>query len=67
MRIPKYKYFHTFQSFQSLCFLNAETLAGKKLKIYVLIKILKFCTGSSAKSYQCKGRRQTDKTFPESV
>ena len=22
--------------------------------MYVLIKILKFCTGSSAKSYQCK-------------
>merc|ERR1719500_72541 len=25
-----------------------------KHNVYVLIKILKFCTGSSAKSYQCK-------------
>ena len=30
------------------------TLHGLKLSVYVLIKILKFCTGSSAKSYQCK-------------
>ena len=30
------------------------TLYGQKLHVYVLIKILKFCTGSSAKSYQCK-------------
>ena len=39
---------------QSLIFLNDSTLRGHKLSAYVLIKILKFCTGSSAKSYQCK-------------
>ena len=39
---------------QSLLFLNSETLYGLKHQVYVLIKILKFCTGSSAKSYQCK-------------
>ena len=39
---------------QSLLFLNDNTLRGLKLSVYVLIKILKFCTGSSAKSYQCK-------------
>ena len=27
---------------------------GKKLEAYVLLKVLKYCTGSSAKSYQCK-------------
>ena len=26
----------------------------KKLETYALLKILKYCTGSSAKSYQCK-------------
>ena len=31
-----------------------ETLKGKKLDAYVLLKILKYCTGSSARSYQCK-------------
>ena len=31
-----------------------ETLQGMKLDTYVLVKILKYCTGSSAKSYQCK-------------
>ena len=30
------------------------TLRAKKLDVYVLLKILKYCTGSSAKSYQCK-------------
>merc|ERR1719264_1411302 len=39
---------------QSLLFLNNTTLHGLKHHVYVLIKILKFCTGSSAKSYQCK-------------
>ena len=39
---------------QSLLFLNQTTLDGLKHHVYVLIKILKFCTGSSAKSYQCK-------------
>ena len=41
-------------SLQSLLFLSDTTLRGLKLNVYVLIKILKFCTGSSAKSYQCK-------------
>ena len=31
-----------------------RSLRGPKLSVYVLMKILKFCTGSSAKSYQCK-------------
>ena len=30
------------------------TLRGRKLDAYVLVKILKYCTGSSARSYQCK-------------
>ena len=30
------------------------TLGGKKLEVYVLLKIIKYCTGSSARSYQCK-------------
>ena len=34
--------------------MDSNTLKGKKLQAYVIIKILKFCTGSSAKSYQCK-------------
>merc|ERR1711951_133479 len=39
---------------QSLLFLNDSTLSGLNLSVYVLIKVLKVCTGSSAKSYQCK-------------
>merc|ERR550517_559105 len=39
---------------QSLLFLTDDTLSGLNLSVYVLIKILKSCTGSSAKSYQCK-------------
>ena len=31
-----------------------DTLLGMKLQTYVILKILKYCTGSSAKSYQCK-------------
>ena len=34
--------------------MNAQTLKGKKLDLYVLLKIIKYCTGSSARSYQCK-------------
>ena len=34
--------------------MNKETLKGKKLDMYVMLKILKYCTGSSARSYQCK-------------
>ena len=39
---------------QSLLFLNRSTLSGLRHNVYVLVKIFKFCTGSSAKSYQCK-------------
>merc|ERR1711971_285176 len=39
---------------QSLLFLSDKTLQGLKFDVYVLLKLLKFCTGSSAKSYQCK-------------
>ena len=31
-----------------------KVLKDKKLEAYVLLKVLKYCTGSSAKSYQCK-------------
>ena len=37
-----------------MLFLDDHTLRGLKLRVYVLVKILKFCTGSSVKSYQCK-------------
>ena len=30
------------------------TLGGKKLDVYVLLKILKYCTDSSSRSYQLK-------------
>ena len=39
---------------QTLLFMKDQTLKERKLEVYVLIKILKYCTGSSAKSYQCK-------------
>ena len=39
---------------QSILFLNDETLEGRKKEIYVLMKILKFCTDSDSKSYQVK-------------
>ena len=48
-------YFNALTFFiQSLLFLSTNTLSGLRRHVYVLIKILKFCTGSSAKSYQCK-------------
>ena len=34
--------------------MDEQTLEGRKLEVYVLIKIIKYCTGSSARSYQCK-------------
>ena len=34
--------------------MSDDTLKGRKLDVYVLLKILKYCTGSSARSYQCK-------------
>ena len=39
---------------QSILFLNDETLEGRKKEIYVLMKIMKFCTDSDSKSYQVK-------------
>ena len=39
---------------QTLLFMRDETLRERKLEAYVLLKILKYCTGSSARSYQCK-------------
>ena len=34
--------------------MNEQTLKEKKLDVYVILKIIKYCTGSSARSYQCK-------------
>ena len=34
--------------------MNYKVLSGIKLLVYVLLKVLKYCTGSSARSYQCK-------------
>ena len=34
--------------------MNSGTLSGTKRQVYVLVKVLKYLTGSSAKSYQCK-------------
>ena len=39
---------------QTLLFMDDQTLKGMKLQAYVLLKVLKYCTGSSARSYQCK-------------
>ena len=34
--------------------MDGKVLRGCKLEVYVLLKVLKYCTGSSATSYQCK-------------
>ena len=34
--------------------MNDKVLQKKKLDVYVILKLLKYCTGSSARSYQCK-------------
>ena len=34
--------------------MNDKTLKGRKMDAYVLLKILKYCTGSPARSYQMK-------------
>ena len=34
--------------------MNSATLLGANRQVYALIKVLKYCTGSSAKSYECK-------------
>ena len=34
--------------------MDEKTLKGRKLEAYVILKVLKYCTGSSARSYQCK-------------
>ena len=39
---------------QTLLFMRDETLKNRKLHVYVLPKILKYCTGTSTRRYQCK-------------
>ena len=34
--------------------MDDKVLKGWKLNAYVILKVLKYCTGSSARSYQCK-------------
>ena len=34
--------------------MDSATLEGSKTDVYSLIKVLKYCTGSTAKSYECK-------------
>ena len=34
--------------------MNKQTLEGTKRLVYALIKVVKYCTGSGAKSFQCK-------------
>ena len=34
--------------------MDDKVLRGRKREAYVLVKVLKYCTGSSATSYQCK-------------
>ena len=34
--------------------MEGRTLEGSKTQVYSLIKVLKYCTGSSARSYECK-------------
>ena len=39
---------------QGLLFLDSQTLRGSKERVYVIMKILKLCTASTASSYQMK-------------
>ena len=39
---------------QALLFMTTHTFCGVRKDIYVLMKILKYVTGSSVKSYECK-------------
>ena len=39
---------------QTLLFMDDTVLKENKLEAYAILKILKYCTGSSARSYQCK-------------
>ena len=34
--------------------MSDQTLMGKKLRVYAMLKILKYCTNSPARSYQLK-------------
>ena len=34
--------------------MDEQTLEGRKLEAYAILKLIKYCTGSSARSYQCK-------------
>ena len=47
---------HFYNSFysQTLLFMRDATLKGRKMDAYVLLKILKYCTDSPARSYQMK-------------
>ena len=40
--------------------MNDKVLRGRKLEAYVLLKVLKYCTGSSATSYKVKFAVQQD-------
>ena len=39
---------------QTLLFMDDKVLHGNKLQAYVILKILRYCTSSSARNYQCK-------------
>ena len=34
--------------------MDEKTLEGTRKKLYQLLKVIKYCTGSNAKSYECK-------------
>ena len=34
--------------------MDEKTLEGTRKKLYQLLKVIKYCTGSTAKSYECK-------------
>ena len=34
--------------------MSDQVLRGRKLDLYVILKMIKYCTGSSTRSYQCK-------------
>ena len=43
-----------FWLLQSLLFMDQDTLRGTRKDVYVLMKVLKYITGSSAKSFELK-------------
>ena len=42
----------SFTLLQSLLFLRPDTLEGKKLQLYVILKFLKFVTGADVTSFK---------------